>query len=91
MTDYNRREPCDLPLTEMGCKLADQVADRAVKKTFAILGVDIARPESVEAFREDLRFSKHMRKYATTAMTAAIMALVAGLCTALWLGLKGSQ
>jgi hypothetical protein len=33
-----------------------------VKKVFAILGVDIDRPESVEEFREDLRFGKRMRK-----------------------------
>ena len=76
---------------EEGCILADLAAERAVCKTFAILGVDVNKPESVEAFREDLRFSKHMRKYTTTGITAAIMALVAGLCTALWLGLKGPQ
>ena len=39
-----------------------EAADRAVKKVFAILGVDIDRPESVEEFREDLRFGKRMRK-----------------------------
>ena len=33
-----------------------EAADRAVKKVFAILGVDVDKPESVEEFREDLRF-----------------------------------
>lgn len=41
-----------------------EIADRAVKKTFAILGVDIDKPESVEEFRQDLRFGKRLRKIA---------------------------
>ena len=41
-------EPCDNPTCQ-------DAADRAVKKVFAILGVDVDKPESVEEFREDLR------------------------------------
>ena len=41
-----------------------EIADRAVRKTFAILGVDIDKPESVEEFRQDLRFGKRLRKIA---------------------------
>jgi hypothetical protein len=39
-------------------------SDKAVRKVFAILGVDIDKPESVEAFREDLRFGRRLRKIA---------------------------
>ena len=34
------------------------IADKSVKKVFAILGVDIDDPQQVEEFREDLRFGK---------------------------------
>jgi hypothetical protein len=42
------------------------IADRAVRKTFAILGVNVDNPESVEEFRQDLRFGKQLRKIAST-------------------------
>ena len=35
-----------------------RAADRAVKRVFSILGVDIDRPESIEEFRADLRFGR---------------------------------
>lgn len=63
-----------------------EAADRAVKKVFAILGVDIERPESVEEFREDLRFGKRMRKAADHGFLALIGLVVVGLGAALWAG-----
>jgi hypothetical protein len=71
-----------------------EAADRAVKKVFAILGVDIERPESVEEFREDLRFGKRMRKAADHGFLALIGLVVVGLGAALWAGIVskvGSQ
>lgn len=41
------------------CPQSIQAADHAVKKVFAILGVDIDKPESVEEFREDLLMSSN--------------------------------
>ena len=64
-----------------------EAADRAVKKVFAILGVDIERPESVEEFREDLRFGKRMRKAADHGFLALIGLIVVGLGAALWAGI----
>jgi len=61
--------------------------DKAVKKTFAILGVDVDRPESVEEFREDLRFGKAMRKYASHGFLAFIAVVFAGLAGSIWYGL----
>ena len=38
------------------CPHAAEAADTAVKKVFAILGVDVDVPKEVEQFRENLRF-----------------------------------
>jgi hypothetical protein len=64
-----------------------EAADRAVKKVFAILGVDIDRPESVEEFRQDLRFGKKMRKAADHGFLAMVGLIVVGLGAALWAGI----
>lgn len=63
-----------------------EAADRAVKKVFAILGVDIDKPESVEEFREDLRFGKRMRKAADHGFLALVGLVVVGLGAAVWAG-----
>jgi len=62
-------------------------ADRAVKKVFAILGVDIDKPESIEEFREDLRFGRKLRKAADHGTMAFVGTLVVGLCIAAWAGI----
>ena len=58
-----------------------------MKKVFAILGVDIDKPESVEEFRQDLRFGKKMRKAADHGFLAMIGLIVVGLGAALWAGI----
>lgn len=68
-------------------QLIDAAVDKAVKKTFAILGVDVDRPESVEEFREDLRFGKAMRKYASHGFMAFIAVVFAGVAGSIWYGL----
>lgn len=67
--------------------LIDAAVDKAVKKTFAILGVDVDKPESVEEFREDLRFGKAMRKYASHGFMAFIAVVFAGVAGSIWYGL----
>jgi len=57
-----------------------------VKKVFAILGVDIDKPESVEEFREDLRFGKRMRKAADHGFLALVGLVVVGLGAVVWAG-----
>ena len=66
---------------------AEAAADRAVKKVFAILGVDIDKPESVEEFREDLRFGKRMRKWGDRGMLTIVSALFAAMAYAAWSGI----
>lgn len=68
-------------------EVIEVAVDKAVKKTFAILGVDVDKPESVEEFREDLRFGKAMRKYASHGFLAFIAVVFAGLAGSIWFGL----
>lgn len=63
-----------------------ELADRSVKKVFAILGVDVDKPESVEEFREDLRFGRKMRKAADHSFLAMIGVIAVGLAAAAWAG-----
>ena len=64
-----------------------EAADRAVKKVFAILGVDVDKPESVEEFREDLRFGKRMRRAADHGFLAIVGLITVGLGAAVWAGI----
>lgn len=67
--------------------IIDAAVDKAVKKTFAILGVDVDKPESVEEFREDLRFGRAMRRYSSHGFMAFIAVVCAGVAGTLWYGL----
>ncbi len=69
------------------CPHALEAAEVAVKRVFAILGVDIDKPESVEEFREDLRFGKKLRKGADNGFLAFVAILTAAICAALWAGI----
>jgi hypothetical protein len=82
---YNRRSgTCD---NENHCRASEEAANRAVKKVFAILGVDIDKPESVEEFREDLRFGKKLRRVSDHSLLALFGIVVAGLAAAVWSGI----
>lgn len=72
---------CDNPTCQ-------DAADRAVKKVFAILGVDIDKPESVEEFREDLRFGKKMRRIADHGTMAFIGVVAIGFASLIWIGIQ---
>ena len=95
MVDLHRRlHSCDMEepdeiqkgFCSMGERLSDESADKAVKKVFAILGVDINKPESVEEFREDLRFGKKLRKLADHGFFVLVALLFTGLA---WAALDG--
>ena len=79
------KEKCD-PAGD-SCPQATEVADRAVAKVFAILGVDIHNPRDVEEFREDLRFGAKMRKIADHGLLALFGVIAAGLAAAVWAGI----
>jgi hypothetical protein len=63
-----------------------EVADKAVKRVFAILGVDVDDPREVEEFREDLRFGKRLRKYSDYGTMAIVAAVCVAIAAALWAG-----
>lgn len=73
--------------TQCNNPVCQESADRAVKKVFAILGVDVDKPESVEEFREDLRFGKRMRKAADHGFLALMGVLAAAAMAAVWAGI----
>lgn len=87
MTAGRRENTCDAPYGA-GCQFANDAAERAVRKTFAILGVDVDRPEQVRDFQESLRFGDRLRKAADRGTLAFIGAVAVALAAALWLGLK---
>ena len=88
MSDLHRRihsydiEDNDKGLCSLGERISEESADRAVKKVFAILGVDINKPESVEEFREDLRFGRKLRKLADHGVFVLVALLFTGLAWA---------
>lgn len=75
----------EIPSTE--CPHAEDAAERAVRKVFAILGVDIDKPESVEEFREDLRFGRRLRRAADHGLIATVGLMVVGLGAVVWAGI----
>ena len=69
------------------CPHASASAEMAVKKVFAILGVDIDVPKEVEEFRENLRFGATMRRAVDKGILTVIGALVTAMLAALWAGI----
>lgn len=67
--------------------VCQEAADLAVKKFFAILGVDVDVPEQVEEFRADLRFGRKLRKVADQGTVAFIGVVAAALAAAVWAGI----
>ena len=65
----------------------EDTAQNAVRKVFAILGVDVENPEKVEEFRKSLRWSDAMRKGAEHGWVAFIGIVVVAMSAALWAGI----
>lgn len=72
-------------------ELIRAAADHAVKKTFAILGVDVDDPESIEEFRQDLRFGKRMRKMSDHGQLALAGMFFVGLGWAIFEGIRAKM
>ena len=69
------------------CPQVQQAAEDAVRKVFAILGVDVDVPKEVEEFRENLRFGASMRRAADKGMLTIIGVLATAMLAALWAGI----
>ena len=70
-------------------ELIEQAADKAVAKTFAMLGVDVTNPAHIEDFRMDLRFSRRMRTAMDRGWLAFATAAGLAVAAALWAGIVG--
>ena len=77
-------------LIECPSTRCQETADLAVKKVFAILGVDIDHPESVENFREDLRFGSKLRRAADNSIIVLAGMVVAMIGSLVWYGIMHS-
>ena len=64
--------------------VSEEAARRAVKKVFAILGVDIDNPKEVEEFRMDLHFAADMRQYTKRGFMVFFTAIIGLAATAAW-------
>jgi len=71
-------------------EIIEEAVNTAIKRTFAILGVDVDKPESVEEFREDLRFGKRLRKMSDHGWMVMVGILVGGVLIAIWSGIKAA-
>ena len=68
--------------------VANDAADKAVRKTFAIMGVNVDDPRQLEDFRRDVRFAGDLRSYAGRSMLTLTSVCIGGLLIALWTGVK---
>ena len=68
-------------------EVAEAAARTAVKRVFAILGVNVDVPKEVEKFREDLRFGSAMRRLANRGALAMVGAIAVGITIATWHGI----
>lgn len=76
--------------SEPSCPHALESAEMAVKKVFAILGVDVDVPKDVEAFRETLRFGASLKRAADRGTLAIVGAVAVAVMAALWAGIVQS-
>jgi len=68
------------------CPYTEDAANKAVKKCFAIMGVDIDKPESVAEFQEDLRFGKKIRKAADYGLMVFVAVVLTAVLSLVWAG-----
>lgn len=68
------------------CPQAREAAETAVKKVFAILGVNVDIPKEVQQFQEDLRFGASMRRAADRGSLALVAVIAAALAATFWSG-----
>ena len=62
-------------------------ADQAVKKTFAILGVDIDSPNQVRKFQEGISFGQALHKYTNKGIMAMVVVFSTAGAVALLYGI----
>lgn len=85
-SNYNGPERRDIDRRTPVCQYSEDSAKKAVRDVFAILGVDVERPEQVREFQESLRFGDFLKKAANKSVFAVVSTIVAAVMLALWYG-----
>lgn len=67
---------------------ANDIAETAVRRFFAILGVDVDDPRQVEEFREDLRAMRKLRRAADHGFIAFVGVVFTAVAAAIWAGVE---
>lgn len=80
---------CSRQAEDDRCKYSDDAAERAVKRVFAVLGVDIEDPQQVAEFQQDLRFGRLMRCAANKGFIAVVVLAATAIGVATWAGIVG--
>lgn len=78
---------CGYSEADENCR-SQAIARLAVRDVFALIGVDIDNPTSIEEFRADLRFGKQLRKTAGHSAIGIVGVLMTGIAVAIWEGVK---
>jgi hypothetical protein len=73
------------------CQFADEAAKKAVRDTFAILGVDIDNPVQVAEFQDDLRFGRKIRRRFEQGIGSAFLVVLGMIGAAFIAGLSYGQ
>lgn len=79
---------CIRPPHEDTCRYSEQAVESAVKRVFAVMGIDVDDPKDVEEFRKDLRFGQSMRKASDKGLLVFIGSVAAAFAYALWAGVS---
>ena len=61
------------------CPEAKRAADRAVKKIFFIMGVDVDNPISVSEYQAEIRFNHNLSRLASKGVIGATLTIITGL------------
>lgn len=69
------------------CPAAHEAAEVAVRKTFAVLGIDVDDPKQVSEFNADLRFGATLRRAADKSFFMAVGVITVFLVGALGAGI----
>lgn len=82
-------------MTEATKALAKEVADEAVRQTFARLGIDIEEADEIRHFQANMqwvfRFRRLSEKVGATIILTVVTALTGGVLTLIWDGIAKAK
>lgn len=66
--------------------MADAIAKQVARTIFSLIGIDVDKPESLEEFRANVRFSAVVHKAAQAGVLAVITTVAGLVISGLWFG-----